>query len=123
MLTRRQLLGGAAAGLVLAALRRSASAIGPGSKFRFGHLQLGTGGNDGICRAGARDEARPRLDAMRILQRGGRDVDLHLVAAQLLRESAPLWHGRKDAQRGVRGKRGSEKGRQDDSNECFHAGP
>jgi hypothetical protein len=42
MLTRRQLLGGAAAGLALA-LSRRAHAIGPGSKFRFGHLQLGTG--------------------------------------------------------------------------------
>jgi hypothetical protein len=42
MLSRRQLLGGAAAGLLLARTRR-ARAIGPGSKFRFGHLQLGTG--------------------------------------------------------------------------------
>ena len=42
MLTRRQLLGGAAAGLALAVTRR-AHAIGPGSKFRFGQLQLGTG--------------------------------------------------------------------------------
>src|SRR5262245_40165722 len=42
MLTRRQLLGGAAAGLALA-LSRRARAIGPGSKFRFGHLQLGPG--------------------------------------------------------------------------------
>lgn len=42
MLTRRQLLGGAAAGLALACTRR-AHAIGPGSKFRFGHLQIGPG--------------------------------------------------------------------------------
>ncbi len=42
MLTRRQLLGGAAAGLLLAATHR-ARAIGPGSKFRFGQLQLGPG--------------------------------------------------------------------------------
>jgi hypothetical protein len=43
MLTRRQLLGGGvAAGLALALARRS-HAIGPGSKFRFGHLQLGAG--------------------------------------------------------------------------------
>jgi len=42
MLTRRQLLGGAAAGLALAFTRR-AQAIGPGSKFRFGQLQLGAG--------------------------------------------------------------------------------
>ncbi len=41
MLTRRQLLGGALAGAALLASRR-ARAIGPGSKFRFGQLQLGT---------------------------------------------------------------------------------
>jgi Domain of unknown function (DUF4159) len=40
VLTRRQLLAGVAAGLVAPRLAR---AIGPGSKFRFGQLQLGTG--------------------------------------------------------------------------------
>lgn len=42
MLTRRQLLAGAIAGLAFARTRR-ALAIGPGSKFRFGQLQLGGG--------------------------------------------------------------------------------
>lgn len=42
MLTRRELLRGAAALAALAWTRR-ASAIGPSSKFRFGQLQLGTG--------------------------------------------------------------------------------
>ena len=42
MLSRRQLLAGAIAGLAVAKTRR-ALAIGPGSKFRFGQLQLGTG--------------------------------------------------------------------------------
>jgi len=42
MLTRRQLLGGGVAAALAVALRR-AHAIGPGSKFRFGHLQLGPG--------------------------------------------------------------------------------
>lgn len=42
MLNRRELLGGAAA-LVAVAWARRAAAIGPGSKFRFGQLQLGTG--------------------------------------------------------------------------------
>jgi len=42
MLTRRQLLAGAAAGAALLTARRAA-AIGRTSKFRFGHLQLGTG--------------------------------------------------------------------------------
>ncbi len=40
MLTRRRLLGALAA---IAALPRLARAIGPGSKFRFGQLQLGAG--------------------------------------------------------------------------------
>jgi len=44
MLTRRQLLGGAALGLLAAQMRR-AHAIGPSSKFRFGQLQLGTAWN------------------------------------------------------------------------------
>lgn len=44
MLTRRQLLGGAAAGMALALTRR-AHGIGPGSKFRIGHLQLGAAWN------------------------------------------------------------------------------
>src|SRR6185312_5195740 len=42
MLTRRDLLGGAAALAVLATARR-ARAIGPASKFRFGQLQIGAG--------------------------------------------------------------------------------
>ena len=44
MLTRRQLLGGAGAGLALALVRtRRAHAIGPSSQFRIGNLQLGAG--------------------------------------------------------------------------------
>src|SRR5579859_6262465 len=42
MLTRRQLLAALGAGL---ALPRLARAIGPGSKFRFGQLQLGASWN------------------------------------------------------------------------------
>ncbi len=42
MLTRRQLLGGAVAGLALARAQR-AHAIGQTAKFRFSHLQLGPG--------------------------------------------------------------------------------
>src|SRR5437764_10047707 len=42
MLTRRQLLGGALASAALLATRR-ARGMGPGTKFRFGHLQVGAG--------------------------------------------------------------------------------
>ena len=47
MLTRRALLGGGAAALAALALRRggTARAIGPASKFRFGHLQLAASSN------------------------------------------------------------------------------
>ena len=67
MLTRRQLLGGAAAGLALA-LGRRARAIGPGSKFRFGQLQLGSGWNP-------RPNALKRM-AWEIDKRTSIDVDL-----------------------------------------------
>jgi hypothetical protein len=40
---RRRLLVGGLATALIAGLRRPARAIGPGSKFRFGHLQLGSG--------------------------------------------------------------------------------
>ncbi len=43
MITRRQLFGGALGAVALGMLPRRASAIGPGSKFRFGQLQLGAG--------------------------------------------------------------------------------
>ena len=58
MLTRRGFLaGGALAALSLAA--RRAGAIGPGSKFKFGHLQLAT--------AAGRSDAGPRAGALRRL--------------------------------------------------------
>jgi hypothetical protein len=41
MISRRQLLAGVAAGVAAAIAPRRARAIGPGSKFRFGQLQLG----------------------------------------------------------------------------------
>jgi hypothetical protein len=68
MLTRRQLLAGAAAAC---ALGRRAHAIGPGSKFRIGQLQLGTGWN-------------PRPSALRRLgwelaKRSAIDVELEPV--------------------------------------------
>ena len=42
MITRRGFVAGAAAALALAAASRRARAIGPGSRFRFGQLQLGS---------------------------------------------------------------------------------
>jgi hypothetical protein len=67
MLTRRRLLsglGGAAAGLVLARSRR-ADAIGPGSKFRIGQLQLGASWNprpSALRRLGWEIEKRTSID-------------------------------------------------------------
>ncbi len=64
MLTRRRLLGGAAAGLALAMARRS-EAIGPSSKFRIGHLQLGSSWNvrpSALRRLGWEIEKRTSID-------------------------------------------------------------
>jgi hypothetical protein len=65
MLSRRQLLGGVAAGLALALAPRRARAIGPGSKFRIGHLQLGSAWNprpSALKRLGWEVEKRTSID-------------------------------------------------------------
>ena len=64
MLTRRRLLGGAVAGLALA-LSRRAGAIGASSKFRIGHLQLGSSWNprpSALRRLGWEIEKRTSID-------------------------------------------------------------
>ena len=61
-------------------------------------LELGAGGDDEVGAARARDQARLRLDVVRVLQRVGRDVDLDLVAAELVDERAPLGNCRKDVE-------------------------
>jgi len=65
MFTRRRFLAGGVlslgAALALALARRQAFAIGPGSQFRFGQLQLGGGGRGG--------EVGPRPGALRRLAR------------------------------------------------------
>jgi hypothetical protein len=68
-------------------------------------LELGAGADREIGAARARDEARPRLDAMRILQRGRGDVDARLVAADFARERSPLGLAGKYVQGGERGRR------------------
>lgn len=68
MITRRQLLAGGAA-LAATVLARRARAIGPGSKFRFGHLVLGGGDKD------TRPTALKRL-AWEISKRTSIDVEL-----------------------------------------------
>ena len=72
MLTRRELLGGAAALAALAWARR-AGAIGPASKFRFGQLQIGAGTS-----WNPRPRAVERL-AWEISKRTSIDVDLPAV--------------------------------------------
>jgi hypothetical protein len=70
MLTRRRLLGGAALAAAATLLRsRRASAIGPSSKFRFGHLQLQGASSPG------RPTALKRL-AWEIEKRTSIDVEL-----------------------------------------------
>ena len=61
-------------------------------------LELRSGAHHQVGIARPRDQAGPRLDAVRILQRGRGDVDARLVAAQLLRQRAPLGLAGKDVQ-------------------------
>ena len=53
-------------------------------------FELGAGRDDEIGASCARDKAGLRLDVVRVLQRVGRNVDLDLVATELLRERAPF---------------------------------
>src|SRR5262245_8334913 len=73
MLTRRQLLGGLAAAAIAPRLAR---AIGPGSKFRFGQLQLGGGSS-----WNPRPSALRRL-AWEIEKRTSVDVELEPAIVQ-----------------------------------------
>ena len=78
-------------------------------------LELGAGAHHQVGAARPRDQARPRLDAVRILQRGGRDVDARLVAGELLRERAPLGLAREDVERRPRGKRNQQENNDQES--------
>src|SRR5258705_8795303 len=62
-------------------------------------LELGAGRDDEIGAARARDQARARVDVMRILQRVGRGVHGDLVAAELLGEGTPFGNGREYVER------------------------
>ena len=65
-------------------------------------LQLGAGAHQqvGVARAG--DQARPGLDLVRVLQRGGGHLHVDQLAAELLRQRAPLGLAGQHAQRRVR---------------------
>jgi hypothetical protein len=65
-------------------------------------LELGTVRDQEVRRARTRDEARLRLDAVHVLQRARRDIDIDPVAAKFLRERAPVGGGREDADRRLR---------------------
>jgi hypothetical protein len=77
-------------------------------------LELGAGARDEVGVACARDQARLGLDLVRVLQRARRDGDVDELAAELLRERAPLGLAREDAHGAVRG---SERERKDRSDE------
>ena len=66
------------------------------------HLEIGARADQQIRRAHARDQAGPRFDAMRILQRGGRLVDRYFVAADLVRQRRPFRLARENIDSGVR---------------------
>ena len=54
------------------------------------HFQFRAGAHQQIGLAHFRDETGPRLDAMRILQRIGCLIDIHLVTAEFLDERGPF---------------------------------
>ena len=69
---------------------------------RSGSQPISSSEPEQISRSGgadARDQARARLDPVRVLQRGRRRIDRHLVSAQLLRQSAPFGLAGKDVER------------------------
>jgi len=82
MLTRRRLLGGALASAALLATR-GASAIGPGTRFRFGQLALGTGKSwdprpSALRRMSWEIEKRTSIDvALEPVQNAATDPNLH----------------------------------------------
>ena len=67
-------------------------------------LELGAGRDDEVGAARPCDQAGLGLDVMRVLQRVGGDVDVHLVAAQFLRQRAPFGYGCEYVERGQRGR-------------------
>ena len=67
-----------------------------------------------IGAARPRDEARARFDAVRVLQRRGRDVDARLVARQFLRQRAPFRLAGEDIERGQRRLRREHGGQRDE---------
>ena len=76
-------------------------------------FELGTGGDDEIGAARTRDQAGFCLHMMRVLERVGGAVHVHLVAAQLLGECTPFGDGSEDVQScesgcGPNAERGSE---------------
>ncbi len=62
-------------------------------------LELRAGRDDEVRLPRAGDQARLRFDVVRVLQRVGRRVDAHVVAAELLRERAPFGNRREYRQR------------------------
>ena len=66
------------------------------------NLELCAGADHQIGASSARDEARARLDAVRILEGRGGGVDRHLVAADFLRQRAPFRLAGQDVERGDR---------------------
>ena len=65
-----------------------------------------------IGAAGAGDQARPRLDLMRVLQGIGRGINRYLLPAQRLGQRAPLRFARQYIDRGARRQRGAEQQQQ-----------
>ena len=81
------------------------------------HLQLGAGRHHQIGAAGARDQRRPRLDVVRVLQAIGGGKHIDFVATDHRSQRAPFGHGGEDFQFGPG--RQSQQGEQR-KNDRFH---
>ena len=69
------------------------------------HLELGARRNHQVGAAGTRDQAGLGFDTVHVLQRGGGDVHVDAVTAQLLRQRTPVGRGGQHLERGLRGNR------------------
>ena len=83
-------------------------------------FQFRTGADHEVRAAHLRDQARARFDHVHVLQRGGGDVEVDLVAGQFGDQRAPLGFAGEDVQPGLRGRGGERREQQDGYGEQFH---
>ena len=84
-------------------------------------LELHAGAHHEVCIARARDQARPRLDVVGILQSRGGAAHLDAVAAQARGEIGPLGLARQHVERGMAERRAQKQQHEGASNESVES--